>query len=108
MLSIAFYLYRPYKTFEIVVKNNEIQSLQVGMDESSVPRHLYVNKGDWVIIKITVDQDSRLYISGYDKDIDIETDKEAKIYFKADDVGVFQLELSGSSADLGVIEVLSR
>ena len=84
------------KTFTLVVKNRNLVS---------GPDTLKVTQGDSVVIKITVDEDEELHFHGYDKNIDLEKDKQGELSFTADAAGRFPYELEHSKTEIGALEV---
>lgn len=84
------------KTFEIMIKDKKIVS---------GPETIKITEGDEVVIKITADEDEELHLHGYDKSVDLEKDKSAKLSFTANLTGRFPYELEKSKTDIGALEV---
>lgn len=85
-----------FKTFDLVVKSKKLVS---------GPDTLSVTEGDQVTINITNDEDEELHLHGYDKSVDLEANKSAKLEFSADKTGRFPYELEKSKTELGTLEV---
>ena len=84
------------KSFDLVIKNKKLVS---GSDT------LKVIEGNQVTINITSDGDEELHLHGYDKSIDLEANKPAKLEFNANLTGRFPFELEKSKIELGALEV---
>ncbi len=84
------------KTFSLTVLDKKL---------TSGSPSLQAKQGDTVVINITVNEDEELHLHGYDKSVDLEKDKPAKLTLTADKVGHFPFELEKSSTELGALEV---
>ncbi len=84
------------KSFDLVVKNKKLVS---------GPETLKVTEGDQVTINITNDEVEELHLHGYDKSVDLEANKPAKLEFTANLTGRFPYELEKSKTEIGALEV---
>jgi len=84
------------RSFDLVVKNKKLVSR---------PETLTVKEGDQVTINITCDQDEEFHLHGYDKSVELQTNKPTKLSFTADKTGRFPYELEHSKTEIGALEV---
>ena len=67
-----------------------------------------VKAGQTVLVKVISDADDELHIHGYDVEREVEPGQEAKLHFKADLTGRFEIEDHESEKELGVLQVRPR
>jgi len=67
-----------------------------------------VKQGDMVMFHIMADAPEEFHVHGYDESREFEANEEATLTFFADTAGRFPIELEGSKADIGVLEVQPR
>ncbi len=104
LLVGLFFVFKPenqtqdtgVKEFRIQIQNRKI---------ISGGETLNVLEGDQVTIKILTDEVEEFHLHGYDRSVDLESDKETQLVFTANLTGRFEFELEKSKTNLGMIEV---
>jgi hypothetical protein len=105
ILGGLFFLLRPdtpaagprERTFDLSIKGSEMN-----------PSDISVRKGDRVTFRISTDKPMEFHMHGYDLEREVEPGQPAKLHFKADLTGRFEIEDHESERDLGVLQVRPR
>lgn len=87
------------KKFNLTVKNRELISNN---------GTLKVRQGDNIKLIITVDENEKFHLHGYDKSLALQKDQPAEVQFTADQTGNFEFELENSGTELGFLQVSPR
>ena len=72
------------------------------------PSEVSVNKGDTVTLRVSSDRPMEFHLHGYDVEQEVEPGQKAKLRFKADLTGRFEIEDHDSEKGLGVLQVRPR
>jgi hypothetical protein len=68
-------------------------------------RELRYDKGDTVRFRIRAPQDEEVHIHGYDIKKDVKAGQTARVSFKADIDGIFEIEFEGSATQIAELRV---
>jgi hypothetical protein len=105
VLGGLFFLLRPgtpysapeNRTFDVSIEGGGMRPAEISVDE-----------GDTVTLRVSSDKPMELHIHGYDVEREVEPGQEAKLHFKADLTGRFEIEDHESEKELGVLQVRPR
>jgi hypothetical protein len=105
VLGGLFFLLRPdtpsgapkNRTFDVSIKGGEMS-----------PDEISVHKDDTVTLRVNTDKPLELHVHGYDVEREVEPGQEAKLHFKADLTGRFEVEDHESEKELGTLQVRPR
>ena len=105
VLGGLFFLLRPDnpagnpqdRAFDLSIKGGEMS-----------PSEVSVNKGDTVTLRVSSDRPMEFHLHGYDVEQEVEPGQKAKLRFKADLTGRFEIEDHDSEKELGVLQVRPR
>ncbi len=105
VLGGLFFLLRPDtpesasrdRAFDISIEGGEMS-----------PAEISVKEGDGVTLRVDSEEPIELHMHGYDVEQEVEPGQEAKLRFKADLTGRFEIEDHDSQKELGVLQVRPR
>jgi hypothetical protein len=105
VLGGLFFLLRPdaqdggpqNRTFDVSIEGGEMR-----------PGEISVHKDDTVTLRVNTDEPTELHLHGYDVERKVEPGQEAKLQFKADLTGRYEIEDHESEKELGVLQVRPR
>jgi hypothetical protein len=105
VLGGLFFLLRPDtpaaglrdRTFDVSIEGGEMS-----------PNEISVNEGDRVTLHISSDETMELHVHGHDVEQEVVPEKVARLHFKADLTGRFEIEDHESERELGVLQVRPR
>ena len=105
VLGGLFFLLRPDtqesasrdRAFDISIEGGEMS-----------PAEISVKEGDRVTLRVGSEKPMELHLHGYDVEQEVEPGREAKLQFKADLTGRFELEDHETEKELGVLQVRPR
>ncbi len=72
------------------------------------PDEISVDEGDTVTLRVSTDKPMELHVHGYDAEQEVEPGQEAKLHFKADLTGRFEIEDHESEKEIGLLQVRPR
>ena len=72
------------------------------------PAEISVKEGDRVTLRVGSEAPIQLHLHGYDAEREVEPGQEAKLRFKADLTGRFEIEDHETEKELGVLQVRPR
>lgn len=105
VLGGLFFLLRPDtpesasrdRTFDVSIEGGEMS-----------PAEISAREGDRVTLRVGSEEPVVLHLHGYDVEREVEPGQEAKLEFKADLTGRFEIEDHDSQKELGVLQVRPR
>jgi hypothetical protein len=105
VLGGLFFLLRPDtsqggeqdRAFDVSIKGGQMS-----------PEEISVNQGDTVTLRVSTDKPTELHVHGYDVEQEVEPGQRAKLRFKADLTGRFEIEDHETEEELGVLQVRPR
>jgi len=105
VLGGLFFLLRPdaqrggpqNRTFDVSIKGGEMR-----------PGEISVHKDDTVTLRVDTDEPTELHLHGYDVEQEVQPGQEAKLQFKADLTGRYEIEDHETEKELGVLQVRPR
>jgi len=105
VLGGLFFLLRPdapeggpkNTTFDLSIRGGEMS-----------PDEISVHKDDTVKLRVNTDTPTELHVHGYDVEQEVEPGKEARLQFRADLTGRFEIEDHETEKELGTLQVLPR
>ena len=72
------------------------------------PPEISVREGDTVTLRVNSDRPMEFHLHGYDVEREVEPGRKAKLQFKADLTGRFEMEDHDSEEELGTLQVPPR